>query len=143
VVFEKSLVERGLTPGQKLIIEYRYATGDAERLPQLVAELIGLGVDALLISSQGIPVAVQATRSIPIIMTFAVDDPVERGWAASLARPGGNVTGITLYVPELTARRCQPDQGGGDRRPIAGASASRRGGARDRRVRVGLPGAEA
>jgi putative ABC transport system substrate-binding protein len=107
VVFEKSLVERGLTPGQKLILEYRYATGDAERLPQLIAELIGLGVDALLVSSQAIPVAVQATRSIPIIMTFAVDDPVERGWAASLAHPGGNITGITLYVPELTAKRLE------------------------------------
>ncbi len=107
VAFEKSLTERGWAPGQKLIIEYRYATGDAERLPQLVAELIGLGVDALLISSQAIPVAVQATRSIPIIMTFAVDDPVERGWAASLARPGGNITGITLYAPELTAKRLE------------------------------------
>src|SRR5678816_2613652 len=107
VVFEKSLTERGWAPGQKLIIEYRYATGDVERLPQLVAELIGLGVDALLISSQAISVAARATRSIPIIMTFAVDDPVERGWAASLARPGGNITGITLYVPELTAKRLE------------------------------------
>ena len=107
VVFERSLTERGWAPGQKLIIEYRYATGDVERLPQLVAELIGLGVAALLISSQAIPVAARATRSIPIIMTFAVDDPVERGWAASLARPGGNITGITLYVPELTAKRLE------------------------------------
>jgi len=107
VVFERSLTERGWAPGQKLIIEYRYATGDVERLPELVAELIGLGVDALLISSQAIPVAARATRSIPIIMTFAVDDPVERGWAASLARPGGNITGITLYVPELTAKRLE------------------------------------
>ena len=107
VVFERSLTERGWAPGQKLIIEYRYATGDVERLPELVAELIGLGVDALLISSQAIPVAARATRSIPIIMTFAADDPVERGWAASLARPGGNITGITLYVPELTAKRLE------------------------------------
>ena len=107
VAFEHSLSSLGWIPGRNLTIEYRYARGDAERLGPLVAELVGLGVDALLISSQAIPVATQATRSIPIIMTFAVDDPVERGWAASLARPGGNVTGITLYAPELTAKRLQ------------------------------------
>ena len=107
VTFEKALLERGWVPGQKVNIEYRYAQGDAERIPPLVAELVGLGVDALLISSQAISTAARATRSIPIIMTFAVDDPVEQGWAASLARPGGNITGITLYAPELTGKRLE------------------------------------
>ena len=94
-------------PGRNVNIEYRYAQGDAERIPALVAELVGLGVDVLLVSSQAISSAAEATRSIPIIMTFAIDDPVERGWAASLARPGGNITGITLYAPELTAKRLE------------------------------------
>jgi putative ABC transport system substrate-binding protein len=107
VAFEHTLATQGWIPGRNLTIEYRYARGNAERIPPLVAELVGLGVDALLISSQAIPIATQATRSIPIIMTFAVDDPVERGWAASLARPGGNVTGVTLYAPELTAKRLE------------------------------------
>jgi putative ABC transport system substrate-binding protein len=107
VAFEHTLSSLGWIPGRNLMIEYRYARGDAGRLPTLVDELVRLGVDALLVSSQAIALATQATRSIPIIMTFAVDDPIERGWAASLARPGGNVTGITLYVPELTAKRLE------------------------------------
>jgi putative tryptophan/tyrosine transport system substrate-binding protein len=105
--FEKALGGLGWTPGRSLHLEYRFAKGDAERIPRLVAELVGLGVDVLLVSSQAIPAAIQATRSIPIVMAFAVDDPVEQGWAASLAHPGGNVTGITLHVPELTAKRLE------------------------------------
>jgi ABC-type uncharacterized transport system substrate-binding protein len=105
--FEKALPERGWVPGRNLIIEYRYAGGDLAAIPRLVAELVALEVKVIVSSSQAIQAAAAATRSIPIVMAFAVDDPVEQGWAASLARPGGNITGITLYVPELTAKRLE------------------------------------
>jgi ABC-type uncharacterized transport system substrate-binding protein len=107
IALEKALPARGWVPGQNLIIEYRYARGDLASIPRLVAELVALDVDVIVTTSQAIQAAASATRSIPIVMAFAVDDPVEQGWAASLARPGGNVTGITLYVPELTAKRLE------------------------------------
>jgi len=97
----------GWVPGQNLIIEQRYARGDLARLPALAAELVGLGVDVILASSIAIPAARAATRTIPTVMTFAVDDPVEEGWVASLARPGGNLTGVTLHAPELTGKRLE------------------------------------
>ena len=105
--FEKALPERGWIPGRNLILEYRYALGDLGAIPRLVAELVALEVDVIVSSSQAIQATAAATRSIPIVMAFAVDDPVEQGWAASLARPGGNITGITLYVPELTEKRLE------------------------------------
>ena len=94
-------------PGQNLILEQRYARGDLARLPALAAELVGLNVDVLLVSSAAIPAARAATRTIPTVMTFAVDDPVEEGWVASLARPGGNLTGVTLHAPEVTGKRLE------------------------------------
>jgi ABC-type uncharacterized transport system substrate-binding protein len=97
----------GWVPGQNLIIEQRYARGDLGRLPALAAELVALHVDVLLVSSLAIPAARAATRTIPTVMTFAVDDPVEEGWVASLARPGGNLTGVTLHAPELTGKRLE------------------------------------
>jgi putative ABC transport system substrate-binding protein len=97
----------GWVPGQNLILEQRYARGDLARLPALAAELVGLKVDIILVSSLAIPAARAATRTIPTVMTFAVDDPVEEGWVASLARPGGNLTGVTLHAPELTGKRLE------------------------------------
>jgi putative ABC transport system substrate-binding protein len=97
----------GWVPGQNLIIEQRYARGDLGRLPALAAELVSLKVDVILVSSVGIPAARAATRAIPTVMAFAVDDPVEEGWVASLARPGGNLTGLTLHAPELTGKRLE------------------------------------
>jgi putative ABC transport system substrate-binding protein len=97
----------GWVPGQNLILEQRYARGDLARLPALAAELVGLKVDVILVSSLAIPAARAATRTIPTVMTFAVDDPVEEGWVASLARPGGNLTGVTLHAPELTGKRLE------------------------------------
>jgi putative ABC transport system substrate-binding protein len=72
-----------------------------------VAELLRIPVDVLLVSSTALPTAIAATRTVPIIMAFAVDDPVAAGWVVSLARPGKNVTGVTLYAPELTAKRLE------------------------------------
>jgi ABC-type uncharacterized transport system substrate-binding protein len=97
----------GWVPGQNLIIEQRYARGDLGRLPALATELVSLKVDVILVSSVAIPAARAATRTIPTVMTFAVDDPVEEGWVASLARPGGNLTGVTLHAPELTGKRLE------------------------------------
>jgi putative ABC transport system substrate-binding protein len=105
--FAPEIRRLGWVPGQNLIIEQRYARGDLARLPALAAELVGLKVDVILVSSLAIPAARAATRTIPTVMVFAVDDPVEAGWVASLARPGGNLTGVTLHAPELTGKRLE------------------------------------
>src|SRR6185295_1921639 len=105
--FDPAIRRLGWLPGQNLILEQRYAHGDLSRLPALAAELVGLKVDVILVSSLAIPAARAATRTIPTIMAFAVDDPVEEGWAASLARPGGNLTGVTLHAPELAGKRLE------------------------------------
>ncbi len=105
--FEPAIRRLGWVPGQNLILEQRYAHGDLARLPALAAELVGLKVDVILVSSLAIPAARAATRTIPTIMAFAVDDPVEEGWVASLARPGGNLTGVTLHAPELAGKRLE------------------------------------
>jgi putative ABC transport system substrate-binding protein len=105
--FEQTLPRYGWFPRQNVVIEARYAGGDLTRIPSFVAELLRIPVDLLLASSTALPTAIAATRTVPIIMAFAIDDPVEAGWVASLARPGGNVTGITVYAPELTAKRLE------------------------------------
>lgn len=105
--FDRGIRRLGWSPGQDLVIEARHAAGDLSRLPALAAELVGLKVDVLLVSSIAIPVARAATRTIPTVMAFAVDDPVEAGWVPSLARPGGNLTGVTLHAPELTGKRLE------------------------------------
>ncbi len=105
--FAPAMRSLGWVPGQNLIIEQRFARGDLARLPALAAELVGLKVDVILVSSVAIPAVRAATRTIPTVMTFAVDDPVEEGWVASLARPGGNLTGVTLHAPELTGKRLE------------------------------------
>jgi putative tryptophan/tyrosine transport system substrate-binding protein len=105
--FEQALPRYGWLPGQNIVIEARHARGDLARIPSFVAELLRLPVDLLLVSSTALPAAIAATRTVPIVMAFAVDDPVAAGWVVSLARPGGNVTGITLYAPELTAKRLE------------------------------------
>jgi len=105
--FGSGIRRLGWVPGQNLILEQRYARGDLGRLPALAAELVSLKVDVILVSSLAIPAARAATRTIPTVMTFAVDDPVEEGWVTSLARPGGNLTGVTLHAPELTGKRLE------------------------------------
>jgi putative ABC transport system substrate-binding protein len=105
--FELAIRSLGWVPGQNLILEQRYAHGDLSRLPALAAELVGLKVDVILVSSLAIPAVRAATRTIPTVMAFAVDDPVEEGWVASLARPGGNLTGLTLHAPELAGKRLE------------------------------------
>jgi putative ABC transport system substrate-binding protein len=105
---EEGLRERGYVPGRNLIIEYRFADGKPERLPELAAELVRLKVDVIVTAQNVATVAAkQATTTIPIVTALA-GDPVGAGLAASLARPGGNVTGLTLDVtPEIAGKRLQ------------------------------------
>jgi len=104
-----SLRERGYVEGQNIAIEYRYAEGKRDRLPELAAELVRLKVDIILAASGDalIQAAKNATKTIPIVMMGAGSDPVEAGHVESLARPGGNVTGITLLSRELGGKRLE------------------------------------
>jgi len=98
-----ALRERGHIEGQNIATEYRYAEGKLDRLPELAAELVRLKVDIILVAGGTIFVraALNATKTIPIVMMGAGRDPVEAGVIESLARPGGNVTGITNLNREL------------------------------------------
>src|SRR5438067_8625114 len=90
-----------------LAIEYRWAEGSYDRLPALAADLVGRKVDVIVtFGSPGIQAARGATSTIPIVF-IAVGDPVRDGLVASLARPGGNVTGISLLGGELTPKRIE------------------------------------
>ena len=101
VDFRQGLRELAYAEGDNLLIEYRFAEGKVERLPELAADLVRLKVELIVaVFATSARAAHQATRSIPIVM-IAVGDPVNLGLAASLARPGGNVTGTVSYLPEL------------------------------------------
>ena len=94
--FEDGLRRLGYRVGENVTIEYRYANGEKERLPALAAELVRLGVDIIIAGSNPSTMATKtATTTIPIIMVNIVD-PVSTGLVASLARPGGNVTGLAV-----------------------------------------------
>ena len=105
--FESGLRDLGWTPGSNIVIEYRYAEGKRERLPELAAELVRLGVDVIVGRASGsIRAAQQASRTIPIVMS-AVPDPVLEGFVASLARPAGNITGLSLQVQGLEGKQLE------------------------------------
>ena len=104
-----TLRERGYVEGQNITIEYRYTEGKADRYPELVAELVRLKVDLILVTGSDplIRAAIHATKMIPIVLTGGGRDPVEAGYVESLARPGGNVTGITNLSRELSGKRLE------------------------------------
>jgi putative ABC transport system substrate-binding protein len=104
-----ALRERGYIIGQNITTEYRYAEGKPDRLPALAAELVRLKVDIIVVSGgpSTIQAAMNATKTIPIIMITGGGDPVEAGLVESLARPGGNVTGITNLSRELGGKRLE------------------------------------
>ena len=103
----QGLRELGYVEGQNLVIEYRYTEGKAERLPDLAAELVSLKVDIIVAGGTPPPLAAKrATTTIPIVMTSA-GDPVGSGLVASLAKPGGNVTGLSTFTRDLAAKRLQ------------------------------------
>ena len=105
--FRQELSKLGWIEGKNITIEYRFAEQKIERLPELAADLVRLKVDLIVVS--GTPAALaakKATTTIPIVMTNAAD-PVGAGLVASLARPGGNVTGISGLSPELNTKRLE------------------------------------
>ena len=104
-----ALRERGYIDGQNVAIEYRYAEGKNDRAPQLAAELVRLKVDIIVVAGGDpwIQAAKSATETIPIVMAGPGSDPVEAGFVESLARPGGNVTGLTLLNTGLGGKRLE------------------------------------
>ena len=105
--FRQELSKLGWIEGKNITIEYRFAEQKTERLPELAADLVRLKVD-LIVATGGPPAlaAKRATTTIPIVMTNA-GDPVGAGLVASLARPGGNVTGLSNLAPELNTKRLE------------------------------------
>ena len=97
----------GYEEGKNIVFEYRWAEGRYDRLPELAAELVNLNVDVLVAhSTPGARAAKQATSTIPIVVA-AVADPVDVGLVASIARPGGNLTGLTFFLAEICAKRVE------------------------------------
>src|SRR5207249_10796091 len=103
--FRRGLRDLGYNEGKNIVVEYRYAEGKNERFPGLVAELVQLKVDALVITAlPAIRAAKQATKTIPIVVLINAD-PVATGLIDSLARPGGNITGIAKLARRSEERR--------------------------------------
>jgi putative ABC transport system substrate-binding protein len=105
--FRQGLRDLGYVEGKDIVIEYRYAEGKLERLPTLASELVRLKVDVIV---TGGPAATrpakEATATIPIVMA-QVNDPVGNGFVASLARPGGNITGLATLGPEISGKHLE------------------------------------
>ena len=105
--FRDGMRQLGHEEGRAYVLESRFAAGKLELLPEMAGDLVKQNVDVILASStQAIRAAQQATKTIPIIMT-TVGDPVGPGFVASLAKPGGNITGVTIQAPDLIAKRLQ------------------------------------
>jgi putative ABC transport system substrate-binding protein len=105
--FWQEICNLGWVEGKNITIEYRFAERDNKRLPELAADLVRLKVDLIVVVGSGAAVAAKsATTTIPIVLT-AVGDPVAAGLIASLARPGGNVTGLSSFSPELAGKRLE------------------------------------
>jgi putative ABC transport system substrate-binding protein len=105
--FRQGLQELGYVEGKDIVIEYRYAEGKPDRLPALAAELVRLKIDVIVTGgSSPTRAAKEATVTIPIVMTQDID-PVGSGFVASLARPGGNITGLSNFAPELSGKRIE------------------------------------
>jgi putative tryptophan/tyrosine transport system substrate-binding protein len=105
--FLQGLRDLGWVEGKNISIEYRYAEGRRDRLPDLVADLVRLKVDIIIASvNTDALVAKKATRTIPIVMASA-GDPVATGLVDSLARPGGNITGLSQMAPEMAGKRLE------------------------------------
>ena len=104
--FQQAMRDLGYVEGKNIFIEYRYAEGKVDRLPNLAEELVRLNVDVIWALGPAVSPAKNATKTIPIIITH-VSDPVGSGLVASLARPGGNITGLSGFGPELSGKRLE------------------------------------
>ena len=107
--FRQGVREHGYLEGHNIVIERRYSEGRAERVPELAADLVRLKVDVILVEGCGalLNAASQATSTIPIVVAACSDDLVFTGLVVSLARPGGNITGLSELASELGAKRLQ------------------------------------
>ena len=101
--FRAGLRELGYIEGENLRIEYRSTEGDERRLAELAAELVALNVDVIVTYATGVPAAQRATTTIPIVMAVYANVDI----VANIARPGGNITGSTFFLPELMAKRLE------------------------------------
>jgi putative ABC transport system substrate-binding protein len=105
--FHDGLRQLGYVEGKNIAIEWRLAHARAERFPELAAELVRLKVEVIVATNNpAVAAAQKATKTIPIVMVI-VTDPVRLGFVASLARPAGNITGLTIQTPELAGKRLQ------------------------------------
>ena len=105
--FRQGLRELGYVEGKSIVIEWRYAEGRVDRLPALADELVRLKVDVIVTAGPAdTRAAKDTTTTIPIVMTFD-NDPVGNGFVASLARPGGNITGLSTLAPELSGKQLE------------------------------------
>ncbi len=109
IALQQGLRELGYVEGQNLVLEYRSAKGKKERLPEVAAELVRLKVNVIVTSGSPLTIraAKRATRTIPIVMPGGSLDPVEAGFVMSLARPGGNITGLTTLMATLHPKRLE------------------------------------
>ena len=102
----QGLRDIGHIEGQNLLIEQRYAEGKRDRVPELVAELLGLKIDLIVLIGPITPIVPKSVKGIPVVFGFS-GDPVEAGVVASLARPGGNTTGMTFFASVLAGKRVE------------------------------------
>ena len=109
--FRQGLRELGYVEGKNIVIEWRYAEGKLDRLPALAAELVRLKVDVIVTAGRiATRAAKEATDTIPIVMAQD-SDPVGNGFVASLARPGGNITGLSTLAPEIKRKTTGASEG--------------------------------
>jgi len=105
--FRRGLRELGYVEGKNIVIEWRYGEGNEDRLPAVAAELVRLKVDLIVtVGAPGTRSAKKATNMIPIVMAQDTD-PVGNGFVASLARPGGNITGLATLAPEISGKQLE------------------------------------
>ena len=108
VALQDGLRDLGYVNGQNIVLEYRWGRGKSETLPNLAADLVRRKIDVLVaVGSPGIRASLAVSRAIPIVGVDLETDPVESGYVTSFARPGGNVTGLFLDLPELTGKWLQ------------------------------------
>jgi putative ABC transport system substrate-binding protein len=106
--FRQGLRDFGYVEGKNIVVESRYPEGKLDRMPDLAAELVRLRVDIIVAGSEpGVRAAKNATKTLPIVMVGVGPDPVEVGLVESLARPGGNITGLTLIAVEIAGKRLE------------------------------------
>ena len=106
--FQEGLRDLGWIEGQTVMVDYRWVEGNADRLPGLVAELVQLNVNVMVVAGPpAVRAAQRATSTIPIVFAVVLNDPVASGFAASFARPGGNITGLASQYEEIVGKHVQ------------------------------------